>query len=165
MVYRQPLILMAKYRKKPVVIEAIQWNGENDLDIESFLNGSEAYNVYSDGKVTAIIISTLEGQMSAQIGDWIIKGVNGEFYPCKPDIFEKTYTPEFDFIDRIAEEKSQLDDRMEKLAAFINTEKFNSLEMRVRLLMVEQHEVMSRYSVILDKRLKLLNKIKERDTV
>lgn len=74
-----------KYRKKPVIIEAIQWNGENKSEILSFANKS-AY-------ITAggLTINTLEGNMKASVGDYIIKGVNGEFYPCKPDIFEKTY--------------------------------------------------------------------------
>ena len=68
---------MAKYRKKPVVIEAIQFTGDNCEEIKEF----GAY----------IVIKTLEGKMIALPGDWIIKGVKGEFYPCKPDIFEKTY--------------------------------------------------------------------------
>jgi len=79
---------MAKYRKKPVVIEAIQWTGDNlkeCLDFMKFSNRTRT--VYRD----KIIIHTLEGAMTASIGDYIIKGVSGEFYPCKPDIFEKTY--------------------------------------------------------------------------
>ncbi|WP_339182868.1 hypothetical protein [Paenibacillus sp. FSL R5-0701] len=77
---------MPKFRKRPVVIEAIQWTGENldevaDMDLN--------YEI-RDGM---ILIPTLEGTMVADHGDWIIKGVNGEFYPCKPDIFEKTYDP------------------------------------------------------------------------
>jgi hypothetical protein len=74
-----------KYRKKPVVIEAVQWNG----DLKDFVNFpiSGAY-VNPDN---VMIIKTLEGIMNADIGDWIIKGIKGEFYPCKPDIFEATY--------------------------------------------------------------------------
>lgn len=74
------------YRKKPVVIEAIQWNGENLQEILKWV-GDKAY--YSDG----LYIKTLEGDLKASIGDFIIKGIKGEFYPCKPDIFEKTYEP------------------------------------------------------------------------
>jgi len=80
---------MAKYRKKPVVVEAVQWTGENHTEIVRF--------VTHDGKRLAafslceMYIKTLEGDMIAAPGDWIIKDVNGEFYPCKPDIFEKTY--------------------------------------------------------------------------
>lgn len=78
---------MAKYRKKPVVIEAVQYDGSFPLD---FLGDSE--NVYKAGNRT-IAIETLEGTMRADVGDWIIRGVQGELYPCKPDIFEATYEP------------------------------------------------------------------------
>ena len=78
---------MPKYRKKPVVIEAVQWTGNNIDEIEA-LGGLRDYHYYPGGK---LIIHTLEGDMRAPIGDYIIKGVDGEFYPCKPDIFEKTY--------------------------------------------------------------------------
>jgi len=77
-----------KYRKKPVVIEAIQWNGENYFEqLEDFINCEK----WLTGDAAEIIIKTLEGKMAASIGDFIIKGVNGEFYPCKPDIFHKSY--------------------------------------------------------------------------
>ena len=82
---------MAKYRKKPVVIEAVQWNGANHLITETFMKGSGATIDYSQSKLGVIQIPALEGVMTAQAGDWIIKGVQGEFYPCKPDIFEQTY--------------------------------------------------------------------------
>ena len=74
-------------RKKPVEIEALQWNGHNFVAIDNFITvPHETYP--ADGIIN---IPTLEGTMTASLGDWIIKGVNGEFYPCKPDIFEKTY--------------------------------------------------------------------------
>lgn len=78
------------YRKKPVIVEAIQWTGQNKHEIYTFLNED---NFYIDhGRVEGgLIIKTLEGEHVASIGDYIIKGVNGEFYPCKPNIFEKTY--------------------------------------------------------------------------
>lgn len=79
---------MAKYRKKPVVIEATRYTGENCKDIVTFAKGAKDW-VRADKE--KVIIQTLEGDMVANIGDYIIKGVNGEFYPCKPDIFEKTY--------------------------------------------------------------------------
>ena len=75
---------MAKYRKKPVVIEALQWNG-CWKDMNKFLRKPTV------GPGQTLIIHTLEGDMHANIGDWVIKGVNGEYYPYKPDIFEKTY--------------------------------------------------------------------------
>lgn len=77
--------MIKKYRKKPVIIEAIQWTGKNLSEIDNFMGGTVG------NKGTILVINTLEGDMEASIGDYIIKGVNGEFYPCKPDIFGKTY--------------------------------------------------------------------------
>jgi len=77
-----------KYRKKPVVIEAIQYTGANINDIARFVGDVPNWSPDSD----SYDIETLEGTMTAEHGDWIIKGVKGEFYPCKPDIFEQTYT-------------------------------------------------------------------------
>jgi hypothetical protein len=82
-----------KYKKKPVVIEAIQWNGYNLEEIKKF-TGNNADVKYDDhnGEVIAdLFIHTLEGDMHASKGDYIIKGVHGEFYPCKPIIFMATY--------------------------------------------------------------------------
>lgn len=73
-----------KYRKKPVEIEAIQFT-TNFVEIEKFCQGNFDW---SDGKSD---IKTLEGIMKVSIGDYVIKGVKGEFYACKPDIFEMTY--------------------------------------------------------------------------
>ena len=77
--------MIKKFRKKPVTIEAIQWTGKNLSEIDNFVGGSIV------NKGTILIIHTLEGDMEASMGDYIIKGINGEFYPCKPDIFDKTY--------------------------------------------------------------------------
>ena len=88
---------MAKYRKKPVVIEAFQYDGD-------FMNKDGNYYIpewgvkanlegvlyFEDGE---LFVNTLEGKHHASVGDYIIKGVKGELYPCKPDIFEKTYEP------------------------------------------------------------------------
>lgn len=148
---------MAKYRMKPVVIEAIQWNGANHLICETFMKGSGAYISYEFSQIGEIVVPTPEGNMLASPGDWIIKGVNGEFYPCKSDIFDKTYIEDGDdFIGRIVNEKNELDDRAGKLGGFVNTEKFHSLDSEMQSLMVEQYDVMKRYSVILGKRLELL---------
>ena len=77
-----------KFIKKPIVIDAIKWNGENFEDIKKFIGVSLlAYNPQK----LEILIKTLEGQHLASNGDWIIKGIKGEFYPCKPDIFKITY--------------------------------------------------------------------------
>jgi len=77
-----------KYRKKPVVVEAIQWNIDEKTmeEVSKFMNKTRIE--LSFGKLW---IDTLEGKMFADIGDWIIKGIKNEFYPCKPDVFEKTY--------------------------------------------------------------------------
>jgi hypothetical protein len=84
---------MAKFRKKPVVIEAILWNGMNSLELAEFLNPGKAVNIVGEPVTTPhpATIHTLEGNMRANPGDWIIKGVKGEFYPCKNDIFLATY--------------------------------------------------------------------------
>ena len=78
-----------KYRKKPVEIEAIQYIGtdKNKIELYHFM-GNLTYYVDENED---LIIKTLEGNMKANIGDYIIKGVHGELYPCKPDIFEETY--------------------------------------------------------------------------
>jgi hypothetical protein len=84
---------MPKFRKKPVEIEAIRFTKENFGEIFVFTNGL-AHTNNRERRIVGYdlcIIPTLEGEMVATIGDWIIKGVNGEFYPCKPDIFQKTY--------------------------------------------------------------------------
>lgn len=82
-----------KYRKKPVIIEAIQFldNADRIIEIQEFMQIDPLRVNYADKDNPFIPIETLEGTMKASVGDYIIKGVNGEFYPCKPDIFEKTY--------------------------------------------------------------------------
>jgi hypothetical protein len=96
---------VAKYRKKPVVIEAVQLNWGNWNEVCAFLgdiinekNPGREVDDYSDncgetatGKYIELTIPTLEGDHIAKHGDFIIKGVKGEFYPCKPDIFKATY--------------------------------------------------------------------------
>lgn len=80
-----------KYRKKSVVIEAMQFTEENKDRCLNFVRCNCA--AYFENGQPILKIQTLEGTMTARFGDWIIKGVNGEFYQCKPDIFEKTYEP------------------------------------------------------------------------
>jgi len=82
-----------KYRKKPVVIEAIKWDGNNLDKIRTFTYPSEPLETSNAISATPrfLEIVTLEGRMRANIGDWIIRGVKGEYYPCKPDIFEAIY--------------------------------------------------------------------------
>ena len=91
--------MIIKATKKPVTITAIIWTGDNQEEISKFCtdinSGSKAYyhDIYSNGNYT-LKIRTLEGDHIANIGDYIIKGIKGEFYPCKPDIFKETYTIE-----------------------------------------------------------------------
>lgn len=84
-----------KFRQKPVVIEAMQWDGTRTAAYEVMAWAHYGLPAAANSIVGLndgwLSIRTLEGDMSASIGDWIIKGVNGEFYPCKPDIFAKTY--------------------------------------------------------------------------
>jgi hypothetical protein len=85
---------MPKFRKKPVLIEAVQYDGTENSVVD-ILQLKETTSSARSIRVDArdLLIHTLEGVMRADKGDWIIKGVNGELYPCKPDIFEKTYEP------------------------------------------------------------------------
>jgi len=89
---------MKKYRKKPVIIEAekvetyIEKNFFDDTDVKFHLdNNGQLRKVRLSSDKKSVFIETLEGEMKASPGDYIIKGINGELYPCKPDIFEKTY--------------------------------------------------------------------------
>lgn len=90
---------MTKYRKKPIVIEAVQWNGGNIDEIVEFVDFSTLPNddehvdpgIGYTPAMGTIEIPTLEGIMTANARDWIIRGVKGEVYPCKPDIFDATY--------------------------------------------------------------------------
>jgi hypothetical protein len=87
------------FRKKPVVIEAVQLDGTLkafEAAVEFLGGASGAYNSHlsnDDPDRSWLYINTLEGQMTARTGDWIIRGVKGEFYSCKPDIFAATYEP------------------------------------------------------------------------
>lgn len=81
---------MKKYRKKPVTVTAVQYTGNNQDEIFNFTEG----NAYINNK--GLIIKTLEGEHIASVGDYIIKGIKGEFYPCKPDIFKVTYIDDED---------------------------------------------------------------------
>lgn len=89
---------MNRYVKRPIAIEAVKWKGFNNDEIKDFAGDSVKIEVIREGDADNGIppsvdcsIETLEGVMKANVGDYIIKGVNGEFYPCKQDIFEKTY--------------------------------------------------------------------------
>ena len=87
-----------KFRKKPAVIEAMQFNGFDDylLAVAWMKNCGDTWALANEVyyKTPIMISNTLEGAMAATPGDWIIRGIKGEFYPCKPDIFEATYDAE-----------------------------------------------------------------------
>ncbi len=78
---------MAKFRKKPVVIEAVQYDYHSTVPEGVCMDDCREPNLFGPH------IHTLEGLMNVSPKDWVIKGINGEYYPCKPDIFEKTYEP------------------------------------------------------------------------
>ena len=84
---------MGKYRKKPVVIEAVQFTGSNAFEVWAFMGRLDLIDNMDLHNTDHPVIRTLEGTMNTSPGDWIIKGIAGEFYPCKPDIFAKTYEP------------------------------------------------------------------------
>lgn len=82
--------MMRKYIKRPVEVDAVQWDGNNRDEIFKFC--SMSYVTYNPGSTEPVLnINTLEGVMKADIGDYIIKGIKGEFYPCKKEIFNLTY--------------------------------------------------------------------------
>lgn len=85
-----------KYRKKPIVVEAIRWTGKNRAEIRIFCTHGAFFTPTrqdTEGRTTAwdLLIDSREGIMRAETGDYIIKGVKGEYYPCKANIFEETY--------------------------------------------------------------------------
>ena len=80
--------MINKYRKKPVIVEAIVWTGNNIDEIKELAKNAVEHIIFVDNN---LYIETLEGNMNVSIGDYIIKGIAGEFYPCKPDIFKETY--------------------------------------------------------------------------
>lgn len=83
--------MINKYRKRPVEVEAIQFDGWNWREVYQFISNEPLMFTQDFRKEEYLFIDTLEGVMKASIGDYIIKGVHGEFYPCKPDIFHETY--------------------------------------------------------------------------
>lgn len=85
---------MPFFKKKPVVIEAVEFTNANKDVAFNFVQGNGYADFDAEGN-PVLKIQTLEGMMTASLGDWIIKGVSGEYYPCKPEIFTKTY----DFVD------------------------------------------------------------------
>lgn len=142
-----------KYIKKSVEIEAIQFldTPERVCEIAEFMGGDLRVN-YEDKDNPFIPIETLEGTMKASVGDYIIKGVKGEFYPCKPDIFEQTYDCVETPLDRMWREINELVDRFAKLDAFMKTAKFLSLPTETVGLLEAQYGAMLAYNHVLQLR-------------
>lgn len=82
--------MIRTFVKKPVEVQAVKWTGKNYAEIQKFVGRDGCY-FNKDRPGAKLVIATLEGDHRAEIGDWIIRGVKGEFYPCKPDIFVQTY--------------------------------------------------------------------------
>ena len=80
--------MINKYRKKPVIIEAVIWTGNNIDEVKKLAKNATDNFIFDNND---LFIETLEGNMKVSVGDYIIKGIAGEFYPCKPDIFKETY--------------------------------------------------------------------------
>ena len=77
--------MIKQYKKKPIIVSAVKWDGGNLQEINTFTDNKAMV------KNNVLIIPTLEGAMAAEVGSYIIKGVKGEYYPCRGDIFEDTY--------------------------------------------------------------------------
>lgn len=83
--------MIKQYRKRPIVIRAVKWTGDNFDEIRKFVKGQPLTLYKNTYGLTRLVIETLEGVMRAEVGDYIICGVRGEYYSCKPDIFSETY--------------------------------------------------------------------------
>ena len=151
---------MKQYKKKPVVIDAIQWDGTEDLALEiAAIGGFEGMLDYKTGAFGGLYIETLEGRMQVSPNDYVIKGVKGEFYPCKPDIFEMTYdkVEESTFKTRLIAERDELTIKCDKLFSFIAGTHFDNLPQEQKELLPEQLRSMNDYLEILNKRIAFLN--------
>lgn len=145
--------MVKKFVKKRIEVSAIQFKNDADTikQVEEFM-GDSFNGIELNGTMN---IETLEGTMIASEGDYIIKGVNGEFYPCKPDIFEKTYdSVETTFIERMEHEIIELKDRFSKLSKFIISDKFENLKHEVKITMMMQAYAMEKYLYSLESRYK-----------
>lgn len=136
-----------KYIKKSVEIEAVQFidTPERTCEIAEFV-GTDLRVNYEDKDNPYIPIETLEGTMKASVGDYIIKGIKGEIYPCKPDIFEATYDCVDTPLDRMCREINELIVRFNKLDAFMKTDKFLMLPPDVVGLLEIQYGAMMAYN-------------------
>lgn len=153
--------MIKRYKKKPVVIEAIQYTRKNTGECVKFCG--KDFICFNDNE---ILIKTLEGQYKALLGDYIIKGVKGEVYPCKPDIFEMTYDDadvfeavgEPEWQTRFRSEYSELKERYNKLCEMLVKYDEGTLKFEPTYpieLLRRQKSVMGEYLSILETRRKL----------
>ena len=142
---------MGKYRKKPVVVEAVQWPCYHPAVVHCDCSAKPGTGCANCGHP---FIQTLEGPMRVSVGDWIITGVNGEHYPCKPEIFAKTYEAvEVDtFETRLRREQQELNARVTSLRAFANKGYPHANEHQ-RDLLEQQLMYMTNYLEVLEERL------------
>lgn len=144
---------MAKFQKKPVVVEAMQFHGQGVGDATELLSWMGNAGEW-DNETSQLEIHTLEGIMTASEGDWIIKGVNGEFYPCKPDIFEKTYSVVSDDpLDKLAEEHRQLLSKFSELAYFLDSEEYGQQPKKSRAILSRQYSALREHIFCLKEQL------------
>ena len=151
-----------KYTKKTVTIEAVQFTKDNIENVLNFLSANPEPNKQVFGfshDTFDLQINTLEGVHKATLGDYIIKGIKGEFYPCKPDIFELTYdkAPET-FLDRLEIEYRELSEKCTKLNDFILSAGFYKLDKENQYLLTVQEKLMNSYRLTLDRRIEILIK-------
>ena len=135
---------MQKFVKKPVVIEAIQYNGENIEAIEDFV-GKKLSTVMTSDVDVKLIIPTLEGDMKASKGDYIIKGIKGEFYPCKPDVFKSTYNVVEDNNGILSEGEKRVRTNFNVSSSKLVDEAKQLMAKAINLLSNDQNDVSSYY--------------------
>lgn len=145
---------MSKYRKKPVVIEAVQWPCHHPAVVHCDCSTKPGTGCANCGHP---FIQTLEGPLRVAVGDWIITGINGEHYPCKPDIFAKTYEAveeegEDTFETRLRREQQEMNARVTSLRTFANNG-YPSANERQRDLLEQQLIYMTNYLEVLEERL------------
>ncbi len=88
--------MIKTYIKKPLAVQAVQWMGDNTNEIIDFGGTVDGCNTISDIGKSYLVVRTLEGDMKISIGDYVIRGTSGEYYPCKPDIFKRIYEEQND---------------------------------------------------------------------
>lgn len=160
---------MGTYVKKPVEIEAFRWTGGPDQTegpqwiVDAIKSGEVGFNYVGTSQVEMTIL-TLEGKMIAKQGDYIIRGIKGELYPCKPEIFEATYDaarvlPEWyePWQRRLVLEAFDLSERASKLSAYlggVNGGQLPDPGILARQLLRAQHAAMTTYLIILQTRIR-----------